>query len=443
MELRARSLWLASFVFAFGSGGWGLAQDPEEPAEVGLHGWDALSPPEGASDEDASGSFHLRQRDERIAIHVRVRGLEPEAMYEVTATREVTDGEGNPAEESAVLGSITTRSATPSPPRCFKARLAAPASPPEGGEGGGAHHRHRDGDGDDGGEASGFAVFYRSEDGSELRYRFYVRGLQGAVTGASLDLGGGVVLALPLDEELEGSIAVSADDLAALASGSASASVETDLAEELSGPVDLCFHERFRARIAEHLAGSGALRIDTERGDPVPFGVESVTELVGARVAVRDSGGTVVLEGTIGEVTDYSSFWERWRDRDRDDDGDGDGGGGAGVPEEDGGDAALEVTDGFFGLDGPHDASFLRGDLNDDGELDISDPVHLLFYLFLEARAPYCADAADANDDAAVGLTDAIFLLESLFRGSALPAPYRRSGFDGSADALYCEGSGD
>ena len=64
---------------------------------------------------------------------------------------------------------------------------------------------------------------------------------------------------------------------------------------------------------------------------------------------------------------------------------------------------------------------FKRGDSNFDGDLDISDPISLLNYLFIGGEAPSCPDAADANDDGGVDISDPISLLNFLFLGSDPP----------------------
>jgi hypothetical protein len=69
-------------------------------------------------------------------------------------------------------------------------------------------------------------------------------------------------------------------------------------------------------------------------------------------------------------------------------------------------------------------AAFRRGDVNDDGRVDLSDPIHLLYSLFLGEKSPNCRDAADSNDDGEMDISDGIFLLSWLFVGSkAPPAP--------------------
>jgi hypothetical protein len=81
--------------------------------------------------------------------------------------------------------------------------------------------------------------------------------------------------------------------------------------------------------------------------------------------------------------------------------------------------------------------SFLRGDVNIDGNLDISDPVSVLQMLF-NGSAVGCDDAADANDDGMLNIADAVAVLSSLFGGTgSLPEP-NVCGPDPTADALEC-----
>ncbi|MBI4604226.1 MAG: hypothetical protein HY721_19885, partial [Planctomycetes bacterium] len=89
------------------------------------------------------------------------------------------------------------------------------------------------------------------------------------------------------------------------------------------------------------------------------------------------------------------------------------------------------------------DLPFRRGDSNLDGQVDISDPVHVLLFLFAGGEAPGCEDGADADDSGGIDLSDAIFLLNFLFRGGALPpAPGPADcGADPSPDGLSCERS--
>ena len=61
------------------------------------------------------------------------------------------------------------------------------------------------------------------------------------------------------------------------------------------------------------------------------------------------------------------------------------------------------------------------GDMNRDGNVDISDPVHLLQYLFLGGPEPDSARFADVNGDAAVDLSDVVYVLDHLFQGGPEP----------------------
>jgi hypothetical protein len=83
--------------------------------------------------------------------------------------------------------------------------------------------------------------------------------------------------------------------------------------------------------------------------------------------------------------------------------------------------------------------TFLRGDSNQNGGLEISDAVFTLRHLFQGGPAPSCPDAADANDDGRLDVTDPVRSLNYLFRGaSPLPPPFPLVGDDPSADGLGC-----
>ncbi|MGE4619715.1 MAG: HYR domain-containing protein [Planctomycetota bacterium] len=85
-------------------------------------------------------------------------------------------------------------------------------------------------------------------------------------------------------------------------------------------------------------------------------------------------------------------------------------------------------------------ASFLRGDTNDDGTYDISDAIYVLGYIFSGAAEPTCMDALDENDDGQVQIADAIYHFSALFMGGAPPAsPWLNCGSDPTPDSLDCE----
>jgi hypothetical protein len=84
---------------------------------------------------------------------------------------------------------------------------------------------------------------------------------------------------------------------------------------------------------------------------------------------------------------------------------------------------------------------FLRGDVDLNGSLQITDAVRVLSYLFLGGAALACEDAADANDDGRLNVADASALLGHLFLGwGPLSAPFGAPGMDPTPDALGCEG---
>lgn len=91
------------------------------------------------------------------------------------------------------------------------------------------------------------------------------------------------------------------------------------------------------------------------------------------------------------------------------------------------------------------DPDLRRGDLNDDGNVDVADPVYLLSFLFIPGSpAPECDDAGDVNDDGTLDISDAVFALSWLFvPGSDVPpAPGPVTcGPDQTRDALGCAGS--
>lgn len=82
--------------------------------------------------------------------------------------------------------------------------------------------------------------------------------------------------------------------------------------------------------------------------------------------------------------------------------------------------------------------SFIRGDANRDGLVDIADPIRVLLAMFSD-RSLTCLDAADVNDDGRVDIADPIRTLLTLFGAqTAVPPPFPDSGQDPTADRLGC-----
>ena len=87
---------------------------------------------------------------------------------------------------------------------------------------------------------------------------------------------------------------------------------------------------------------------------------------------------------------------------------------------------------------------FRRGECNDDGEIDISDGVCILQWLFLGGPEPGCAAATDTNGDGDVDGADPVFLFNFLFAGGATPvSPYPACGLSelGADATLGCTAS--
>lgn len=83
---------------------------------------------------------------------------------------------------------------------------------------------------------------------------------------------------------------------------------------------------------------------------------------------------------------------------------------------------------------------FQRADRNQDGNLDISDPIGFLDELFSGGAVSDCEKACDANDDGAKDIGDVVFTLSFLFDGGeSPPAPFGACGSDSTADSLTCD----
>ena len=397
-----------------------IAQDAPT---IKAFGSTSLAPPAGATDQDAAGVARFLQWGERMAIHVHIKHLEPGATYEVSMTRKNGD-----QDESAVLGSITTRTGTIPTPHCFSSHLkeVVPPPAPAGGE---LDHTWPTWQPKPG----GFAVFTLSKDETTLNYDLNVFG---TVTEASIVFGSGDPVKLTLDDKLRGSLTITADQLAALADDKAVLNATdtvkddtgADKTVQLSGEIKACFPwlDSFREWLAAHLSGTGALRLDSKRGDKMPFDVTDLRTLAGATVLVKDKDAVVVLTGVVEALKDFTKPAAP-------------AGGGGEVSNNEADVMSVAGEDFFFSVSEVHDASFVRGDANDDQQIDLSDTVYLLNNLFLDGPAPYCADAADANDSGEVDISDAITMLFSLYGGQGpLPAPSAQRGFDRTVDKLFC-----
>ena len=87
-----------------------------------------------------------------------------------------------------------------------------------------------------------------------------------------------------------------------------------------------------------------------------------------------------------------------------------------------------------FGAD-----TFRRGDANVDSTVNAADAMSILQSLFVTPGPPDCLDALDANDDGEIDVSDSIYVLSFLFRGGAAPGwPFPDCGLDPTPDDLDC-----
>lgn len=83
------------------------------------------------------------------------------------------------------------------------------------------------------------------------------------------------------------------------------------------------------------------------------------------------------------------------------------------------------------------DCIFLRGDANQDGAVNLADPIGMLDFLFVDPGALHCPDACDVNDSGTLNLADPIYMLYYLFADAPAPAfPYPEPGVDHTPDDL-------
>ncbi len=65
--------------------------------------------------------------------------------------------------------------------------------------------------------------------------------------------------------------------------------------------------------------------------------------------------------------------------------------------------------------------TYVCGDANGDGSVNISDAVYLIAYIFAGGSAPNPFLSGDANCDSAVNISDAVYLIAYIFAGGAAP----------------------
>lgn len=96
------------------------------------------------------------------------------------------------------------------------------------------------------------------------------------------------------------------------------------------------------------------------------------------------------------------------------------------------------VTMGALPVAGPSLQSFIRGETNGDLSVDIGDAVTILLFLFEGRPSVPCLDALDVDDTGQIDVSDAVILLQYLFLAGAPPsAPFPQPGPDPTGDDPY------
>jgi len=102
-----------------------------------------------------------------------------------------------------------------------------------------------------------------------------------------------------------------------------------------------------------------------------------------------------------------------------------------------GGNAVPPLLEGGFIIVGA--AAFIRGDGNNDLNVNVADAVFVLNFLF-GGMPSNCLDALDTNDDGGNDIADAVAILQFLFSsGDPPPPPFPDAGVDPTADNLDCD----
>ncbi len=86
----------------------------------------------------------------------------------------------------------------------------------------------------------------------------------------------------------------------------------------------------------------------------------------------------------------------------------------------------------------PQGVSYVRGDTNADGEVNITDPVFSLNFQFGGGPTPSCLAAADSNGDGDFSITDPVFSLNFQFGGGPPLPPPAACGEEPRADEQEC-----
>jgi hypothetical protein len=67
------------------------------------------------------------------------------------------------------------------------------------------------------------------------------------------------------------------------------------------------------------------------------------------------------------------------------------------------------------------DREYIRGDANDDGNINVGDAVFIINYIFRGGPPPNHPEAAEANCDGNINVGDAVYIISYIFRGGPPP----------------------
>lgn len=88
-------------------------------------------------------------------------------------------------------------------------------------------------------------------------------------------------------------------------------------------------------------------------------------------------------------------------------------------------------------IEPPFPRLFVRGDFDSNGQVNLTDAVAALGFLFQSGSPPTCLDAGDVNDSGSIAITSIVALLNFLFTAGPAPAvPFPNPGLDPTSDEL-------
>ncbi len=90
---------------------------------------------------------------------------------------------------------------------------------------------------------------------------------------------------------------------------------------------------------------------------------------------------------------------------------------------DDDGDGLIDCDDPDCEATNECEDTFVRGDTNSSGAIDLTDGIATLNFLFVGGSAPACFDAADTDDSGSLAINDAVITFSYLFTGGAAPSP--------------------